>query len=168
MIVEGPVWQLSRSCQLGVYYWFRLLSRLWGRAWFYLFVSLLSFVQLETLLTATGAAGIYLICLVPFMFVISRTSAMTYQRIYVFVAAGTEGDEREAKFQAKFEELDPGKTGFIGSAGIVKLAADSGRMLSNAERHTIQTFLDVSANGKVSKDDFLKQFRTYNLKQKFL
>jgi len=109
-----------------------------------------------------------LIALVPIMFIVSRSSAQKYQRIFVFVSGGTEGDERDKKFAEKFDELDIAKTGFITSTSIVKLAAQAGRSLSNSERHAIQTFLDLSANGKVSKEDFVKQFRDHNLKQRFL
>jgi hypothetical protein len=168
MIVEVPVTRLTRSCQLGIYFWFRLLSRLWGRAWFYLFISLLCFAQLPSLFTATTFGGLYLIFLVPVMFVVSRIAALKYQRIFVFVAAGTEGPQRDVRFEQKFDELDIAKTGFIDSVAIVKLADQAGRTLSNSERHAIQTFLDASSFGRVSKEDFVKQFREYNLKQRFL
>jgi len=170
MIVEGPVTRVTRGVQLTIYFWFRLLSRLWGRAWFYLFVSLLCFAQFDIgITTASSFAGFYLIIfMVPIMFFVSRNAAQKYQRIFVFVSAGAEGAERDMKFEQKFDELDVAKTGFIGASQIVVLAAQAGRSLTNAERHAIQTFLDANTNGKVSKEDFIVQFREHNLKQRFL
>ncbi|ETO31795.1 hypothetical protein RFI_05325 [Reticulomyxa filosa] len=141
MLIEAPVSKITRSCQLGVFFWFRLLSRLWGRAWFYLFISLLSFSQFPGLVTATSLVGIYLLALVPAMLFISRTAAGKYQRIYVYIAGGTEGEEREERFKRKFDQLDVARTGFIASSSIVQLAAEAGRTLSNAERHVLYFFL---------------------------
>lgn len=89
------------------------------------------------------------------------------------MAAGSEGEELEGRFMRKFDELDTGgMAGTIGSAEIVKLATQASRTLSNSERHAIQTFLDESCNGHVSKEDFMRQFVTQYLekgfKQKFL
>jgi len=167
VIMEGPVTIITRRFQLGLYFWFRILSRLWGRAWFYLFISLLCFGQ-SPFITATTFGGFYLICWVPIMFVVSRNAARKYQRMFVFVSAGAEGQERDLKFAHKFDELDLARRGFIESTALSLLAAQAGRRLSNAEIHSIQTFLDVSCNGKISREDFIKQFRDHNLKQRFL
>jgi len=167
VIIEGPVTLLTRGCQLGIFFWFRLLSRLWGRAWFYLFSALLCFAASPSF-TATTLAGVYLIFWVPIMFLVSHNAAEKYKRMFMYVAAGTEGEERELKFIQKFDELDVVKSGSISSTSVVLLAAQAGRLLSNAERHAIHTFLDASCNGKISKEDFVQQFRNYNLKLKFL
>jgi hypothetical protein len=167
MSIEGPLTFLTRRFQLGIYFWFRLLSRLWGRAWFYLFVAILCFAQ-SPFVTATSFAGFYLICWVPLMFVISRRAALKYQRMYIYTSGGAEGKERLQKFAEKFDDLDITKSGFITSTNLSLLAIQSGRSLSNAERHAIYSFLDVSCNGKISKEDFIKQFRDHNVKQRFL
>lgn len=90
--------------------------------------------------------------------------------MYIFVAAGSEGDEMEGKFLKKYDELVALNTeGKLGSMQIAKLAKDAGRELSNSERHAIQTYLDESCNGYVSKEDFMKQFlRLSTEKQRFL
>jgi len=168
MIIEAPAMKLTRGCQLGIFFWFRLLSRMWGRAWFYLFNAFLCFSQYPDTYPISSFIAMYLIALIIIMFVVSRSAAQKYQRIFVYVSAGTEGPEREKRFEAKFDQLDVAKTGYITSTNIVQLATEAGRSLSNSERHAIQTFLDQGCNGKVSKEDFLKQFREYNLKQRFL
>jgi len=88
--------------------------------------------------------------------------------MFIFISAGSEKEEMKTKFEAKFDELDTDGDQFIGSQEIVKVAAQAGRTLSNTERHTIQTFLDVSCNGRISRTDWWRQFSTYNIKQRFL
>ena len=72
----------------------------------------------------------------------------------------------------KFDELDNDSDARIGSAEITKAANQAARDLSNSERQAIQTFLDESCNGFVSKEDWMKQFVTQyqenGFKQRFL
>ena len=90
--------------------------------------------------------------------------------MYEYVAAGTEGEEMEMRFSQKYDELVPPDSGRnMGSAEVVKLAKQAGRELANSERHAVQTYLDESCNGHVTKDDFMKQFlRLKENKQKYL
>jgi len=165
MFIEFPAFLLTRKAQLGTFFWFRLLSRSWGRAWFYIFVAIICFFQ------GDGFAifvGIWMISIGLIMFIYSRFAAIVYVRIYIFIASGAEGDKLETKFENKFDELDLDRDGKIDSGAIVKVARQSGRELSNSERHAIQQFLDVSCNGSISKEDWWKQFSTYNIKQRFL
>merc|ERR1711971_910594 len=97
VMVEAPTWKLTRVFQLKFFFWFRLLSRMWGRAWFYLFISIASFV-------------------------FSRMAGKKFARIREFIAAGSEGDEMEGRFMRKFDELDMGGVaGTIGSPEIVAI-----------------------------------------------
>jgi len=175
--VESPTWKLTRVFQLKFFFWFRLLSRMWGRAWFYLFISILCYAGVET-----DSAGIFVPMLGAYLtvisiasFVFSRMAGKKFARIREFIAAGSEGDEMEGRFMRKFDELDVGGVaGTIGSPEIVKVAQQAGREISNSERHAIQTFLDESCNGHVSKEDWMKQFVTQyqekkgGFKQRFL
>ena len=109
------------------------------------------------------------ICLLSFVF--SKLSATKFNRIYIFVASGSEGDELLMKFEKKYVELTQNNASGekLGSSEVIKLAEEAGRKLSNAERYAIQTFLDESCNGHVSKEDFIKQFSILiNRKQRFL
>jgi len=182
--IESPTFTLSRKVQTGVSFWFRLLSRTWGRAWFYLFISFLCFGNVASRSKSkkntdtteenkktffiTIIAGVYLIIISLLSFIFGRLAAKKYQRMYIFMAAGTEGDQLIGNLIRKFDELDQDQDGRLGSEDITKLAEQSGRTLSNAERHAIQSFLDESCNGYVSKEDWMKQWTTYNLEQKFL
>jgi len=175
MFVEAPTWTCTRYFQLKFFFWFRLLSRMWGRAWFYLFTSILCYAPTDT---DSGAifcpiAGALLTVISILSFIFSRMAGKKFGRMREYIAAGAEGDELEGRFMRKFDELDMGgKPGTIGSAEIVKLAEQAGRQLSNSERHAIQTFLDESCNGFVSKEDFMRQFVTQyqekGFKQRFL
>jgi len=177
VMVEAPTWTLTRVFQLKFFFWFRLLSRMWGRAWFYLFISILCYAGVET--DDSGifvpVLGGYLTGISVLSFIFSRMAGKKFARIREFIAAGSEGDELEGRFMRKFDELDMGGTpGTIGSPEIVAVAKQAGRNVSNSERHAIQTFLDESCNGHVSKEDWMKQFVTQyqekkgGFKQRFL
>jgi len=175
MMVEAPTWTCTRYFQLKFFFWFRLLSRMWGRAWFYLFVSILCYAPIGTDSGAifTVVAGVYITFISIASFLFSRMAGKKFGRMREFIAAGAEGDELEGRFMRKFDELDlGGKPGTIGSVEIVKLAEQAGRTISNSERHAVQTFLDESCNGFVSKEDWMKMFVTQyeekGFKQKFL
>eukprot|EP01084_Bolivina_argentea_P242733 407118_1 len=169
MFIESPTWKMTRGIQLKLFFWFRLLSRMWGRAWFYLFVSILCFAGIEgDAGGATIAVGCYLVIISFLSFLFSRLASKKYVRMYIFIAAGTEGDELVGKFMRKFDELDLDGDARIGSADLSKAAEMAGRVLSNSERHAIQTFLDESCNGYVSKEDWMKMWMQYNMKQHFL
>jgi len=165
VIVEAPTFVLTSRLQLGIYYWFRLLSRTWGRASFYIFVSVLCFRLGKGI---PIFVGIWMLLVGIIMFFYSRSAAKKYVRIFIFISSGSEGEELKMKFCNKFDELDLDHDQFIGSAEIVKVAAQGGRTLSNAERHAIETFLDVSCNGRISKTDWWKQFSIYNVEQRYL
>eukprot|EP01084_Bolivina_argentea_P149377 260943_1 len=45
MIIEAPTWKYTRFFQLKIFFWFRILSRMWGRAWFYLFITVSCFSE---------------------------------------------------------------------------------------------------------------------------
>ena len=138
MFVEAPTWTCTRYFQLKFFFWFRLLSRMWGRAWFYLFTSILCYAPVDTESNAIFCpiAGAILTVISILSFVFSRMAAKKFTRIREYVAAGAEGDELEGRFMRKFDELDMGgQPGTIGSAEIVKLAEQAGRELSNSERH---------------------------------
>jgi len=165
MIVEAPTFVLTRKFQLGIYFWFRLLSRTFGRAWFYVFVSIICFFEN---MVFSYIVGIWIFIVAIAMFIYSRLAALKYVRIYIFISSGSESTDLKQKFDAKFDEMDLDRDGKIGSLEIVKIASQAGRTLTNAERHAIQTFLDESCNGSVSKEDWWTQFSTHNLKQKFL
>jgi len=172
---ESPSWKGTRKAQLGIFFWFRLMSRMWGRAWFYLFVSVLCFagVNGESGAVFTIICGVYLCFISLASFVFSRMAGKKFARLREFIAAGAEGDQMVGRFMRKFDELDKGgKEGTIGSAEIVKVMEQAGRTISNSERHAIQTFLDESCNGYVSKEDWMKQlveqYQGKDFKQKFL
>merc|ERR1712242_413929 len=115
---------------------------------------------------------VYLLCISIASFVFSRMAGRKFARLREFIAAGSEGDQMVGRFMRKFDELDKGgKEGTIGSAEIVKVMEQAGRTISNSERHALQTFLDESCNGYVSKEDWMKQLVTQyegkTFKQKF-
>lgn len=168
MFVESPTFKLTRWMQLKIFFWFRILGRMWGRAWFYLFISILCYSELDGGFTATAVAGFYLTFMSLLSFLYSKLAANKYVRCYDFIAAGTEGDELIGKFMRKFDELDADADGRIGSLEIVKLCNQAGREVSNAERAAFQTFLDESCNGYVSKEDWMRIWMLYNRKQKYL
>jgi len=173
-IVESPTWKFSRFFQLKLFFWFRLLSRMWGRAWFYLFVSILCYggANSETGAIFTVIAGVYITIISILSFIFSRLAGKKFARMREYIAAGTENEDMEGRFMRKFDELDNDSDGNIGSAEIVTAAAQAARELTNSERHAIQTFLDESCNGYVSKEDWMKQFVTQyqenGFKQRFL
>eukprot|EP01084_Bolivina_argentea_P041236 76091_1 len=179
MFVEAPTWTCTRFFQLKFFFWFRLLSRMWGRAWFYLFVSILCYAGVGSTDDGGGGsvftvvAGIYLSIISILSFIFSRMAATKFTRIREYISAGAEGDELDGRFMRKFDELDTGgQAGTIGSQEIVKAAQQAGRVLSNSERHAVQTFLDEGCHGFVCKEDWMKQFvsqyQEKGYKQKFL
>merc|ERR1712099_67979 len=103
MIIEAPVWTCTRFFQLKIFFWFRILSRMWGRAWFYLFVTILCFAELEQENTAIGAsvAGFYLLIISLLSFIFSKLAANKYNRMYVYMASGAEGDDLDGKLEKK-------------------------------------------------------------------
>lgn len=146
---ESPSWKGTRKAQLGIFFWFRLMSRMWGRAWFYLFVSVLCFagVNGESGAVFTIICGVYLCFISLASFVFSRMAGKKFARLREFIAAGAEGDQMVGRFMRKFDELDKGgKEGTIGSAEIVKVMEQAGRTISNSERHVMFLFCvyDVS------------------------
>ena len=106
-------------------------------------------------------------------FVFSILAASKFCVIRRFIAAGSEGDELVARFERKYDELESKRNDKkIGSAEIIFIAGEAGKELSNAERHAIQTFLDESCNGFVTKEDWMKQmveqYVDTGFKQRFL
>merc|ERR1719510_2878666 len=79
-----------RKMQLGIFFWFRLMSRMWGRAWFYLFVSILCFAGVESDSGAvfTVIAGVYLLIISISSFCFSRMAGKKFARLREFIAAG--------------------------------------------------------------------------------
>eukprot|EP00483_Globobulimina_turgida_P002853 UN02858 len=98
MIIEAPTWTCTAYFQLKIFFWFRILSRTWGRAWFYLFITILCFGEFEQENAAefTIVAGFYLMVTALFSFFVSKTAATKYNRMYVYIAGGSEGEELEA------------------------------------------------------------------------
>ena len=47
VMIESPTWTCTRWFQIRTFFWFRILSRMWGRAWFYLFVTILCFGEFD-------------------------------------------------------------------------------------------------------------------------
>ena len=47
IFIESPTWILTRKIQLTIYKWCRILRRTWGRACFYITISLLTFAELQ-------------------------------------------------------------------------------------------------------------------------
>ena len=47
IFIESPTWILTRKIQLTIYKWCRILRRTWGRAVFYISISLLTFAELQ-------------------------------------------------------------------------------------------------------------------------
>jgi len=170
MAVESPHFKLTRSLQLRLFFWHRTLSRMWGRAWFYMFVAILSFEGFTDSALATALVGIYLLCISIASFVFSKLAATKYNRMFTFIAAGAEGEALDANLSAKYDELaESTSEGKVGAIEITKLATEAGRELSNAERHAVQAFLDESCNGYVVKEDWMKQFGLLKTKkQRFL
>jgi len=145
-ISESPAFRCTRSWQLSFFFWMRFLSRMWGRAFFYIFISILSYTPwADGYFAFSGLVGVYMMIVAILMYIISYTAAKKYVRMYTFVVAGTEGDEARLRFERKFDELDMDQDGFIGSESIVKLATEASRTLTNAERHAIQTFFWMRA-----------------------
>jgi len=175
MIIESPSWSCSRYFQLKIFFWYRILSRMWGRAWFYLFATLLCFGEFDKENSAefTIFAGFYFFIISILSFVFSKLAANKYNRMFVYIAAGSEGDELIGRLEYKFDELarvtEDGEEGHLGAQEIIKLANEAGRTLSNGQRHAIQTYLDDTCNGFVTKDDFIGQFLRLTVeKQRFL
>ena len=173
MFIEAPTFICTRYFQLKIFFWFRILSRLWGRAWFYLFICILCFGEFEADNPAefTIGAGFYLFIIALLSFIFSKLAANKLQRIFIYIAAGTEEDELETNLITSYKSLTSIniENAKLGSDEIHKIAKDAGRPLSNAERYCIQTYLDESCNGFISIDDWIKQFkRLTDTKQRFL
>lgn len=47
MLIESPRWTCTTYFQLKIFFWYRILSRMWGRAWLYLFVTVLCFGEFD-------------------------------------------------------------------------------------------------------------------------
>jgi len=172
IIVEAPHIKLVRKWQLSLYFWFRILSRMWGRGSFYLFVTFLCFAEFneENPGEFTVIAGFYLAVITLASFLYARLAAAKYNRLFEFIAAGAEGDELKINLSRKWDELAASnREQKVGSYEISDLAKQAGRDLSNAERHAVQSYLDERCNGFVTKEDWMKQFlRLKTEKQRFL
>eukprot|EP01084_Bolivina_argentea_P135740 239138_1 len=172
MMIESPTCICIRKSQLRTFFYFRLLSRMWGRAWFYLSITILCFYEFnqENAAEFTIVAGFYLMFIAILSFIISKTAATKYNRIYVYIASGCEGDALNNKFIEMYDKLsESNSNGQVTSFEINKIGQDAGRVLSNAERHAIQSFLDESCHGYVNKQDWIKQFALLQKsKQRFL
>ena len=47
MLIESPRWSCTTYFQLKIFFWYRILSRMWGRAWLYLFITVLCFGEFD-------------------------------------------------------------------------------------------------------------------------
>merc|ERR1712083_71968 len=107
IVIEAPSFPLSRKLQLTVFFYFRVLSRMWGRAWFYFFVTVLCFGEFDQKNPAefTILAGFYLTGITVASFLFSRLAATKYNRMFEFIAAGAEGDALAMNVAKKWDEL---------------------------------------------------------------
>ena len=132
-------------------------------------------------------AGIYMTGLSFIMFMFSGLAAKQYRLMYWYMATGGNlngkdikivGDEYQdedgqkskdieynkivSRVASYFNELDHDKDGRIGAHELHSFAEQAlKRNLSNSERYTLQTFLDCSCNGYISRQDWIKQFCDY-------
>mmetsp|Transcript_29557 Transcript_29557/g.47004 ORF Transcript_29557/g.47004 Transcript_29557/m.47004 type:complete len:423 (-) Transcript_29557:325-1593(-) len=192
IFVESPTWILTKRIQLTIYKWCRILRRTWGRALFYISISLLTFAELQggAKITLSMFAGIYMCILSVIMLFFSMLSAKQYRLMRLYMATGGNlngkqivklvGDEYQdnadnakkvenvdydkmvSRVASYFNELDQDRDGRIGAAELHAFAEQAlRRNLSNAERYTLQTFLDNGCNGFISKTDWIQQFCDY-------
>jgi hypothetical protein len=181
IFIESPTWILTRKVQLNLYKYCRLLRRTWGRAFFYIIVSMLTFAELQggTVMTLSMFAGIYMSALSVLMLMFSVMAAKQYRLMYSYMASGgseerligdefqgdlhVDADKLYSRVASYFNELDHDRDGKIGANELHSFAEHAlRRNLSNAERYTIQLFLDCSCNGYITKQDWCKQFCSYH------
>merc|ERR1719445_2361837 len=104
IFIESPTWVLTRKVQLNLYKWCRLLRRTWGRAFFYISVSMLTFAELQggAVITLSMFAGIYMAALSLVMLMFSVMAAKQYRLMFEYMASGGSeerlvGDEFQAQ-----------------------------------------------------------------------
>ena len=131
------------------------------------------------MITLSMFAGIYMTALSLLMLAFSVMAAKQYRLMYEYMASGGSeerliGDEFQgndgldaqklySRVSSYFNELDHDRDGKIGAGELHSFAEHAlKRNLSNAERYTIQLFLDCSCQGYITKEDWCKQFCTYN------
>eukprot|EP01084_Bolivina_argentea_P203289 347228_1 len=183
IFIESPTWILTRKIQLGIYKWCRVLRRTWGRAAFYVSISMLTFAELQggAWFTLSMFAGIYMCVMAVIMIMFSILAAKQYRLMYWYMATGgniqnkelqlvgheynemNDLEKLESRVVSYFNTIDADGDGKIGAGELHQFAEEAlKRNLSNSERYTIQSFLDCSCNGYISRQDWTKQFVTYN------
>jgi len=101
--VEWPSWKMTRALQLHIFSWCRLMSKMWGRAWFYLSVAILCFAGTKDRALFTVIAGAVLVMVSVSSFIFSWMASHFARKID---ANGAEGDQMIDRFMRKFDELD--------------------------------------------------------------
>merc|ERR550539_1812464 len=104
VFIEWPQMTWNSWIQDRVFYWALFLSRLWGRALLYLFLAILCCSDNKS--TFKLLFGVLAFLCVFVMYFVGVSSAAKVKRIAVYLAAGTEGEQRLQKIASKFNELD--------------------------------------------------------------
>jgi len=156
LIVEFPRMFWNKRMQKFVFYWALFMSRLWGRAWTYLFLAILTISAQHWLRVVVGCFTIF-VCII--MYFVGLTSSKKINRISVFVAAGAEKDQRLERVDAKFKELDVLNRGFLTATEVQHLGAQAGRELSHAEVQIIMRFFDPENHDELHYDAWIRGFK---------
>jgi len=157
VVIEAPRTAATASIQDRVFYWAMFLSRLWGRAWFYFFLSILCLSD-GSGSTPKIVVAILVFCIVIIMFFVGYSSAAKALRINVFISQGAENEQRLQKIQAKFHELDNCQAGFILDTHLKIVAEEADRQLSTSELTTILRFFNKSMDNQISLEEWMDGF----------
>jgi len=133
--------------------WARFLATNWGRAYFMLFICILSFSR-DSWFRIT--IGLLLIINGVFSLWCGRLAGEKYNRLREYLVAGNEGDDLKRSVKS-FKKQMLLKDGKLTERGLKSLIEYSGRFVTNSEVHAIFCFFDRDRTGKVGLDSFIER-----------
>jgi len=153
IIIETPRVAVLRTglIQDKVFYWAMFLSRLWGRAWFYFFLAILCLAGANPP-KFWFACGV--ICLVVVMYFVGVSAARKLNRVYAYISAGFEGEERNNRVRETFQRLDTADMKYLIPENIHTIASEAGRPLSASECQVIFRFFNESQTGQLTLEEW--------------
>lgn len=157
-VIELPRFiPLMGKIQDRIFYWAMFMSRLWGRAWFYFFLSVLCLSDGKGS-TPKLVVAILVIFVVIIMFFVGYSSAAKAIRFNIYISQGAEGPHRLEKIESKFRELDNTNMGFITDVHLKLLAEEADRECSTSELQTIVRFFNKSMDNEISLEEWMDGF----------
>jgi len=142
----------NKGLQNRVYRWARLARRYWGRAFLYLFFSVLCLLDQDSTVKPVLGGVVMGICFL--MWIVSFVSAGAARQIYSYVTKNATGDEARQRWEHAFHEIAHHKDA-LDADDLQRLGRISGRWMNASERFTLLRYFDEFITNDITLKEWM-------------